>query len=43
MYTSSASYGEHGCKGGNVDVAFTYIKSYGIESEADYPYTAEVR
>lgn len=38
-----SAYGEHGCQGGNPDMAFRYISAYGIQSEASYPYTAEVR
>lgn len=31
-----------GCRGGLMSSCFQYIKKYGIESEKDYPYTAEV-
>ncbi|XP_052808981.1 procathepsin L-like [Mya arenaria] len=35
----SRSYGNHGCSGGFVNLAFDYIKrAGGIEGESDYPY-----
>ena len=30
-----------GCKGGTCDVAYKYVKQYGIDTEASYPYVAE--
>jgi len=36
----SQAYGNHGCGGGLMDNAFSYIKDKGEESEDDYPYTA---
>ena len=38
----STQYGTHGCNGGFYTNAFNYIKDHGIESEASYPYKAEV-
>jgi cathepsin L len=37
----SQDQGNQGCNGGLMDQAFTYIKQVGIESEMDYPYTAQ--
>lgn len=36
----STSQGNHGCNGGWMDYAFTYIQGKGIERESAYPYTA---
>jgi cathepsin L len=37
----SQDQGNQGCNGGLMDQAFTYIQQKGIETEKDYPYTAE--
>jgi len=37
----SQDQGNEGCDGGLMDQAFAYIKLKGIETEKDYPYTAE--
>ncbi|XP_033740053.1 cathepsin L1-like [Pecten maximus] len=37
----STDYGNQGCSGGLMNNAFRYIQVNGIESEADYPYTAK--
>jgi C1A family cysteine protease len=37
----SGSYGNYGCNGGLMDNALKYTQQYGVESEADYGYTAK--
>lgn len=36
----SYSYGNHGCNGGMMQNAFTYIHDHGLTTEINYPYTA---
>lgn len=36
----SYSYGNHGCNGGIMQNAFTYVHDKGITTESEYPYTA---
>ncbi|TPP61006.1 Secreted cathepsin L 2 [Fasciola gigantica] len=36
----SGSYGNHGCHGGSMELAFRYLKKYGLEEEHAYPYQA---
>ena len=35
----STSYGNHGCRGGLYDYAFSYAHSHPVTTEANYPYT----
>ncbi|KAJ8921566.1 hypothetical protein NQ315_010471 [Exocentrus adspersus] len=35
----SMAYGTAGCDGGNMELAYDYVRDYGIEQEYDYPYS----
>ena len=44
LYTPAVPYGNHGCQGGNMYLAFLYvISNEGVDTQSSYPFKGKVQ